>query len=96
MHTGATRDAYGSETRLPVIPKSYHKINSGPFVQTPHGLRLLRMPEIERIHGHHLGTEDYATGVEMLGQGVQSGLFRTIFRQLGVQVLGAPVLRYPE
>ena len=86
----------GSETRLPFIPKSYHKTNSGPFVQTPYGLRLLRMPEIERIHGHHLGTEDYATGVEMLGQGVQTGLFRAIFRQLRIQVVSAPVLGYPE
>lgn len=78
----------GTETRIPVIPKSYHKINSGPFVQTPYGLRLLRMREMERIHGHHLGTENDATGVEMLGQGVQTGLFRTVWRQLGVQILG--------
>jgi hypothetical protein len=73
----------GSETRLPVIPKSYHKINSGPFVQTPFGLRLLRLPELERIRGLRLGTVDYATGVEILGQGVLTGSFVEILGQLG-------------
>ena len=72
----------GSETKLPVIPKSYHKINSGPFLQTPFGPRLLRLPELERIRGHHLLTEHYATGVEILGQGVLTRVFRRIFRQL--------------
>ncbi len=72
----------GSETKLPVIPKSYHKINSGPFLQTPFGLRLLRLPELERIRGHNLLTEHYATGVEILGQGVLTRVFRTIFQQL--------------
>jgi DNA (cytosine-5)-methyltransferase 1 len=73
----------GTETRIPVIPKSYHKINTGPFVLTPFGLRLLRLPEIERIHGCALRTRHYATGVEMLGQGVQTEVFRSVFRQLG-------------
>ena len=72
----------GSETKLPVIPKSYHKINSGPFLQTPFGPRLLRLHELERIRGHKLLTEHYATGVEILGQGVLTRVFRTIFRQL--------------
>ena len=44
----------GSAFRLPTIAKSYHKINTGPFVRTPFGLRLLRQAEIERIHGHTL------------------------------------------
>ena len=72
----------GTETRIPVIPKSYHKINSGPFLNTPFGPRLLRLPELERIRGHHLLTEHYATGVEILGQGVLTRVFRAIFRQL--------------
>jgi DNA (cytosine-5)-methyltransferase 1 len=72
----------GSETRIPVIPKSYHKINSGPFVQTPYGLRLLRLAEIERIHGHQLATRHYATGVEILGQGVQTRVVRELLNQL--------------
>jgi DNA (cytosine-5)-methyltransferase 1 len=72
----------GSETKLPVIPKCYHKINSGPFLQTPFGPRLLRLHELERIRGHKLLTEHYATGVEILGQGVLTRVFRTIFRQL--------------
>lgn len=72
----------GSETKLPVIPKSYHKINSGPFVPTPYGLRLLRLPELERIRGHRLATKHYAAGAEVLGQGVQTSVFRDVFRQL--------------
>lgn len=72
----------GNETRIPVIPKSYHKVNSGPFLQTDFGPRLLRRHELERIRGHQLGTEHYATAVEILGQGVLVKVFRTIFRQL--------------
>jgi len=72
----------GSELRLPTVPKSYHKINSGPFVKTPYGLRLLRQTEIERLHGCQLRTRHYATAVQMLGQGVQTGLFRGIFSQV--------------
>ena len=73
----------GDDTSLPTIPKSYHKINSGPFVQTPYGLRLLRQAEIERIHGCELRNRHYATAVKILGQGVQTRLFRNIFHQLG-------------
>ncbi len=84
----------GSETRLPVIPKSYHKINTGPFVQTRYGLRLLRLPELERIRGCRVGTEDYATGVEILGQGVLTRMFASILRQLQLYLSGlrAPTL----
>lgn len=71
------------ESRLPVIAKSYHKINTGPFVQTPFGPRLLRQSEIERLHGCELHTRHYSTAVQMLGQGVQTRLFRRIFDQLG-------------
>ncbi len=70
------------ELRLPTIPKSYHKINTGRFVQTPFGLRLLRQAEMERLHGHTLLTRHYATAVQMLGQGVQTRVFRAVFRQL--------------
>lgn len=73
----------GSTLRLPVIPKSYHKINTGPFVQTPFGPRLLRQPEIERIHGCELNTRHYSTAVQILGQGVQTRIFERVFRQLG-------------
>jgi DNA (cytosine-5)-methyltransferase 1 len=73
----------GSETRLPVIPKSYHKINTGPFVQTAYGPRLFRQSEIERIHGSRLNTQHYATAVKILGQGVQTRIFQSIFDQLG-------------
>lgn len=72
----------GSETRIPVIPKSYHKINTGPFVQTSYGLRSLRLPELDRIRGHCVGTADYATGVEVLGQGVLTRTFETLFVHL--------------
>lgn len=73
----------GSETRLPTIPKSYHKINTGPFVPTAFGPRLLRQAEIERIHGCAMRSRHYGTAVAMLGQGVLTRLFREIFRQLG-------------
>lgn len=78
----------GTETRLPVIPKSYHKINTGPFVQTPFGPRLLRQPEIERIHGCRLMTQHYATATQILGQGVQTRLFHRIFQQLAAHLGG--------
>jgi DNA (cytosine-5)-methyltransferase 1 len=81
-HGFAFTEISGSELRLPVISKSYHKINTGPFVQTPFGLRLLRQPEIERIHGHTLFTRHYPTAVQMLGQGVLTRVFRSVFRQL--------------
>lgn len=77
----------GNELRLPTVPKSYHKINTGPFVQTPYGPRLLRQSEIERIHGCELRTQHYATSVQMLGQGVQTRVFRRVFDQLGEHLL---------
>jgi len=72
------------------VAKSYHKINAGPFVQTPFGLRLLRQAEIERIHGHTVFTRHYATAVQILGQGVQTRLFRRIFQQLAECLLQQP------
>jgi DNA (cytosine-5)-methyltransferase 1 len=72
----------GSEMRIPVITKSYHKINAGPFVETPHGPRLLRLPEFERIRGCAAGTTDFATGAELLGQGVLTRAFRQLLGQL--------------
>ena len=72
----------GSETRLPVIPKSYHKINSGPFVQTSFGPRLLRLVELERIREFPLTTSDFSTGAELIGQGVQPTVFKELFEQL--------------
>lgn len=72
----------GSDTRLPTIPKSYHKINTGPFVHTAFGPRLLRLSEIERIHGCELRTKQYSTAVQIVGQGVQTRVFRNIFAQI--------------
>jgi DNA (cytosine-5)-methyltransferase 1 len=77
----------GTETRLPVILKSYHKINTGPFVQTPYGLRRLRQSEIERIHDIELRTRHYATAVQILGQGVLTRIFRSVFQQLGKHLI---------
>ena len=59
----------GSETRLPVIPKSYNKINSGPFVQTSFGSRLLRLVELERLREFTLTNSDFSTGAELIGNG---------------------------
>jgi len=72
----------GSGTRLPVIPKSYHKINSGPFVQTSFGPRLLRLVELERLREFPLTTSDFSTGAELIGQGVQPTVFKELFDQL--------------
>jgi DNA (cytosine-5)-methyltransferase 1 len=75
-----------TDTQIPVIPKSYHKINTGPFVQTPFGLRLLRQSEVERIHGVQLHTQHTATAFQILGQGVQTRIFRQVFQQLGIHL----------
>ena len=82
-HGFAFTEISGNEMCLPTIPKAYHKINTGPFVQTPFGLRLLRQSEIERIHGCRMLSRHYATAVQMLGQGVQTRLFREVLQQLG-------------
>jgi DNA (cytosine-5)-methyltransferase 1 len=68
--------------RVPTIVRSYHKINTGPFVETAAGLRLLRKHEIERLMGCEIDCEHYATAVEILGQGVQTRVFASILEQL--------------
>jgi site-specific DNA-cytosine methylase len=70
-------------TRVPTIVRSYHKINTGPFVETPHGLRLLHKAEVERLMGCEVDCTHYATAIEILGQGVQTRVFREILQQLG-------------
>jgi DNA (cytosine-5)-methyltransferase 1 len=82
-HGFAFTVAESDTVRLPCVPKSYHKINTGPFVQTQFGPRLLRQAEIERLHGCQMRTRHYATAVQMLGQGVLTRVFREVFRQLG-------------
>ena len=71
-------------TRVPTIVRSYHKINTGPFVETPHGLRLLHKEEVERLMGCEIACAHYATAIEILGQGVQTRVFREVLRQLAV------------
>jgi DNA (cytosine-5)-methyltransferase 1 len=68
--------------RVPTIVRSYHKINTGPFVETPFGLRLLHKEEVERLMGCKIDCDHYATAIEILGQGVQTRVFREILRQL--------------
>lgn len=67
---------------MPTIVRSYHKINIGPFVETPSGLRLLHKEEVERLMGCEIDCPHYATAIEILGQGVQTRIFREILRQL--------------
>lgn len=69
-------------TRVPTIVRSYHKINTGPFVETVHGLRLLHKEEVERLMGCEIDCSHYATAIEILGQGVQTRIFREILGQL--------------
>ena len=68
--------------RVPTIVRSYHKINTGPFVETAYGLRLLHKQEVERLTGCKIDCDHYATAIEILGQGVQTRIFREILRQL--------------
>lgn len=67
-------------TRVPTIVRSYHKINTGPFVETAHGLRLLHKEEVERLMGCEIDCAHYATAIEILGQGVQTRIFREILQ----------------
>jgi len=73
--------------KIPTITRSYYKINGGPFVETPYGLRMLRQTEIERVMGFcpakGFTSKSYDTGVQILGQGVQTRVFRQIISQLG-------------
>jgi DNA (cytosine-5)-methyltransferase 1 len=68
--------------RVPTLVRSYHKINVGPFVETVHGLRLLRKHEVEKLMGCTIDCEHYATAIEILGQGVQTRVFSEILTQL--------------
>ena len=93
-HGFAFTEIVGDELKMPTLPKAYHKINTGPFVQTPFGLRLLRQSEIERIHGCRMLSRHYATAVQMLGQGVQTRLFCQVFEQIGNHLaMPLPVLK---
>ena len=69
-------------SRVPTVVRSYHKINVGPFVETDFGLRLLRQHEVERLMGCPIDCEHYATAIEILGQGVQTRVFRSVITQL--------------
>jgi DNA (cytosine-5)-methyltransferase 1 len=71
-----------NSSRVPTIVRSYHKINTGPFVETEHGLRLLHKAEVERLMGCEIDCDHYATAIEILGQGVQTRIFKEILRQL--------------
>jgi len=68
--------------RVPTIVRSYHKINTGPFVETEFGLRLLHKEEVERLMGCKIECDHYATAIEILGQGVQTRVFKSILSQL--------------
>jgi site-specific DNA-cytosine methylase len=68
--------------KVPTIVRSYHKINNGPFVETRYGLRLLHKEEVERFMGCKIACGHYATAIEILGQGVQTRIFRQILGQL--------------
>jgi DNA (cytosine-5)-methyltransferase 1 len=71
-----------NSNRVPTIVRSYHKINTGPFVETHYGLRLLHKAEVERLMGCQIDCDHYATAIEILGQGVQTRIFQRILSQL--------------
>jgi DNA (cytosine-5)-methyltransferase 1 len=68
--------------KIPTILRSYYKVNVGPFVETPYGLRMLRQGEVERIMGCQVDTPHYATAIQLLGQGTQTRIFANLFKQL--------------
>jgi hypothetical protein len=74
-------------SKVPTILRSYWKINGGPFVACEGGVRMLRVPEIERLMGFvprkGFTSRSYSTAVEILGQGVQTRIFRQLIGQLG-------------
>ncbi len=76
-----------SSSKVPTILRSYWKINCGPFVACEGGVRMLRVHEIERLMGFvpkkGFTSRSYATAVEILGQGVQTRIFRQLINQLG-------------
>jgi hypothetical protein len=51
-------------------------------VETAYGLRLLHKEEVERLMGCKIDCDHYATAIEILGQGVQTRIFREILQQL--------------
>jgi len=51
-------------------------------VETAHGLRLLHKEEVERLMGCEIDCAHYATATEILGQGVQTKIFREMLLQL--------------
>jgi hypothetical protein len=69
-------------SRVPTVVRSYHKINVGPFVETEFGLRLLRKQEVEKLMGCSIDCSHYATAIEILGQGVQTRVFKGVLAQL--------------
>lgn len=69
--------------KIPTLVRSYHKINTGPFVETAFGPRLLRKHEAERIMGSQIQCDHYATAIEILGQGVHTRVFKEILAQVG-------------
>ena len=71
-----------ASNRVPTVVRSYHKINVGPFVDTIFGPRLLRQHEVERLMGCAIDCKHYATAIEILGQGVQTRVFRNVISQL--------------
>lgn len=68
--------------RVPTIVRSYHKINVGPFVETEFGPRLLRKHEVEKLMGCTINCAHYATAIEILGQGVQTRVFKEVLSQI--------------
>ncbi len=51
-------------------------------METAYGLRLLHKEEVERLMGCKIDCDHYATAIEILGQGVQTRIFREILQQL--------------
>ncbi len=77
-----------SSTRVPTLVRSYHKINTGPFVETEFGLRMLRKNEAEKLMGCSVDCDHYATAIQVLFQGVQTRIFRSILSQLSQFLTG--------
>lgn len=71
-----------NSTRVPTLVRSYYKVNLGPFVETEYGPRMLRKTEAEKLMGCSIDCDHYATAIQVLFQGVQTRVFRSVLDQL--------------
>ena len=71
---------------LSTLLRSMWKVNAGPFVETPYGLRMPRAGEVARLMGaseEKFTQFNYGTNIQLLGQGVQTRIMSKLVSQIG-------------